>query len=53
MSTDRAQKPQTEQTTDTPPQNAVEEWVEQVGSYWGRAIASAWRTVFPPREDPK
>lgn len=41
------------QKADAPdrPRKSAEEWVEQVGSYWGRAIVSAWRTVFPPRED--
>jgi hypothetical protein len=41
------------QKADTPDESrsAAEVWVEQVGSYWGRAIVSAWRTVFPPRKD--
>lgn len=39
------------QDTDTDTRSPAEQWVEQVGSYWGRAMVLAWRTVFPPRED--
>lgn len=50
MSADAA-PPQTQKTDGTDTRSPAEEWVEQVGSYWGRAIVLAWRTVFPPRED--
>lgn len=31
--------------------SAAEVWVERIATYWGRALADAWRTVFPPRKD--
>ncbi len=33
------------------PRPAVEDRVERIATYWGRAVVDAWRTVFPRRED--
>lgn len=42
----------TEQTTETAkPSFSLEERVERIATYWGRALVDAWRTVFPRRED--
>lgn len=32
------------------PHPTVEDRVERIATYWGRALADAWRTVFPPKE---
>lgn len=45
---DTVQQPAAEATAE---RSAAEKWVERVGSFWGRALVDAWRTVFPPRED--
>lgn len=42
----KATQPDTSKT-----RSAAEVWVERVATYWGRALADAWWTVFPPRED--
>jgi hypothetical protein len=36
---------------DTEGRATVEERVERIATYWGRAVVDAWRTVFPRRED--
>lgn len=33
------------------PRPSIEERVERIATYWGRAVVDAWRTVFPRRED--
>lgn len=50
MSAEQASQ-QTQATDAQKPRSAVEERVERIATYWGRALVDAWRTVFPPRED--
>lgn len=43
---------QATQTTETAaPRLSIEDRVERIATYWGRAVADAWRTVFPPKEN--
>lgn len=41
--------PRSIHSTDERP--SAEERVERIATYWARALADAWRTVFPPRKE--
>lgn len=47
MSTETAPAQQSETAERRP---TVEDRVERIATYWGRAVVDAWRTVFPRRE---
>lgn len=51
MSAEQTPKQQAADTV--APRPSIEERVERIATYWGRAVVDAWRTVFPPRKDTK
>lgn len=45
------QTPKQAADTVVAPRPSIEERVERIATYWGRALVDAWRVVFPPRKD--
>ena len=43
----------TDQTPTIEQRSPVEDRVERIATYWGRALVDAWRVVFPRRDDTK
>lgn len=48
MSAEQTPKQPAADSTERRP--TVEDRVERIATYWGRAVVDAWRTVFPRRE---